>query len=346
MDTTKLLSLLRTSISSKSLLKDKLIHKKVVTLGLQNSIALCKNLINFYFSCHYYHYAKLIFKTLEDSLDLSLWNVLMAAYAKNYMFIEALEVFDRLVLHPFLKPDSYKYPSVLKACGGLGRVSYGQLIHTQLIRTGFVLDVVVASSLVGMFAKCKRFDYGIKVFDEMSERDVASWNTVISCYYQEGQAGKALELFGKMRDSGFEPNSVTLTTVISSCARLLDLERGKEIYEEFVKDGIAFDSYVGSALVDMYGKCGCLEMAREVFDRMPVKNVVAWNALIAGYSSKGDSKSCIELFRRMNEEGVKPTLITRSCTLMSCTRSAKLEHDEQDKSSFLECYDIRICDSW
>ncbi|KAJ0077782.1 hypothetical protein Patl1_36625 [Pistacia atlantica] len=250
----------------------------------------------------------------------------MAAYAKNYMFIEALEVFDRLVLHPFLKPDSYKYPSVLKACGGLGRVSYGQLIHTQLIRTGFVLDVVVASSLVGMFAKCKRFDYGIKVFDEMSERDIASWNTVISCYYQEGQAGKVLELFGKMRDSGFEPNSVTLTMVISSCARLLDLERGKEIYEEFVKDGIAFDSYVGSALVDMYGKCGCLEMAREVFDRMPVKNVVAWNALIAGYSSKGDGKSCIELFRRMNEEGVKPTLITRSCTLMSCTRSAKLEH--------------------
>lgn len=112
MDTTKLLSLLRTSISSKSLFKGKLIHQIVVTLGLQNNIALCKNLINLYFSCHYYHYAKLIFNTLEDSLDLSLWNGIMAAYAKNYMFIEALEIFDRLVLHAFLKPDSYTYPSV------------------------------------------------------------------------------------------------------------------------------------------------------------------------------------------------------------------------------------------
>ncbi|XP_044478722.1 pentatricopeptide repeat-containing protein At5g27110-like [Mangifera indica] len=336
MDTTKLLSLLRTSISSKSLFKGKLIHQKVVTLGLQNNIALCKNLINLYFSCHYYHYAKLIFNTLEDSLDLSLWNGIMAAYAKNYMFTEALEIFDRLVLHAFLKPDNYTYPSVLKACGGLGRVQYGNMLHTQLIKTGFVLDVVVSSSLVGMYAKCNKLNYAIKVFDKMSERDVASWNTVISCYYQEGQAEKALELFGKMRDSGFEPNSVTLTTVISSCSRLFDLERGKEIHEKFMKDGIVFDSYVGSALVDMYGKCGCLEMARDVFEQIPVKSVVTWNAMIAGYGAKGDSKSCIQLFRRMNEEGVKPTLTTLSCILMSCSRSAKLEHGK-----FMHGYLIR-----
>ncbi|KAJ0084245.1 hypothetical protein Patl1_29427 [Pistacia atlantica] len=158
----------------------------------------------------------------------------MAAYAKNYMFIEALEVFDR---ESWLWPiDSY-----------------------PIDKNWVVLDVVVASSLVGMYAKCRRFDYGIK----------------------EGQAEKVLELFGNMRNSGFEPSSETLMMVISSCARLLDLERGKEIHEEFVKDGIFFYSYVGSALVDMYGKCGCLEMAREVFDQMPVKNVVAGNALIA-----------------------------------------------------------------
>ncbi|KAJ4724394.1 Pentatricopeptide repeat-containing protein [Melia azedarach] len=95
-------------------------------------------------------------------------------------------------------------------------------------------------------------------------------------------------------------------------------------------------SYISSALVDMYGKCGCLEMAREVFEQSSGKSVVAWNALIAGYSAKGDSKSCIELFRRMNEERIKPTLTTISSILMSCSRSAQLEYGR-----FIHGYMIR-----
>ncbi|KAK1586861.1 hypothetical protein Q3G72_006826 [Acer saccharum] len=338
MDTTKLLSLLRTcsGSGSKSLIRAKLIHQKIVIQGLQNNIVLCKSLINLYFSCQNYDSAKLVFRTIENPLDLSLWNGLMVAYTKNYMFFEALDLFDRLLQNPFLKPDSFAYPSVLKACGGLGRVGYGKMIHTHLIKTGFGLDVVVSSSLVGMYAKCHKFEYAIKVFDEMPDRDVASWNTVISCYYQDGQAEKALELFKKMRDSGFEPNSVTLTIVISSCSRLLDLERGKEIHKEYVKDGFVFDSYVSSALVDMYGKCGCLEMAREVFEQTPVKSVVAWNSMIGAYSSKGDSKSCIELFRSMHLEGIKPTVTTLSSIIMSSSRSAQLEHGK-----FIHGYIIR-----
>ncbi|KAK0604136.1 hypothetical protein LWI29_012384 [Acer saccharum] len=338
MDTTKLLSLLRTcsGSGSKSLIRAKLIHQKIVIQGLQNNIVLCKSLINLYFSCQNYDSAKLVFRTIENPLDLSLWNGLMVAYTKNYMFFEALDLFDRLLQNPFLKPDSFAYPSVLKACGGLGRVGYGKMIHTHLIKTGFGLDVVVSSSLVGMYAKCHKFEYAIKVFDEMPDRDVASWNTVISCYYQDGQAEKALELFKKMRDSGFEPNSVTLTIVISSCSRLLDLERGKEIHKEYVKDGFVFDSYVSSALVDMYGKCGCLEMAREVFEQTPVKSVVAWNSMIGAYSSKGDSKSCIKLFRSMHLEGIKPTVTTLSSIIMSSSRSAQLEHGK-----FIHGYIIR-----
>lgn len=326
MNTTRILTLLRTCTGSKSLKEGKIIHQKVVTLGLQNNIALCKSLINLYFSCQNYDYAMLVFKTIDNPLDLSLWNGLMASYTKNYMYITALELFDMLLQNPYLKPDSYTYPSVLKACGGLGSVGIGKMIHTHLIKTGFLLDVVIASSTARMYAKCNSFECAVKMFDEMSERDVASWNTVISCYYQDGQAEKALELFKKMRDSGVQPNSVTLTTVISSCARLMDLERGKEIHKEFIKDGFVSDSYISSALVDMYGKCGCLEMAREVFEQTVLKSVVAWNALIAGYSSRGDSKSCVELFWRMNEEGIKPTLTTISSVLMSCSRSGQLKH--------------------
>lgn len=338
MDTAKLLSFLRACISSKSLIQGKLIHQKVLTLGLQNNIVFCKNLISLYFSCQYYESARLVFKSIDNPLDISLWNGLIAAYTKNHLYIEALELFDQLLQYPYLKPDSFTFPSVLRACGGLGRASYGNMMHTHLLKSGLVCDIVVASSLVGLYAKCNLFAYAVQLFDEMPERDVASWNTVISCYYQDGKADKALELFGKMRDAGFEPNSVTLTTVISSCARLLDLERGKGIHMELEKNGFALDSFVSSALVDMYGKCGCLKMAKVVFDQMPRRTVVAWNSMIAGYSYIGDSKECMELFRRMSIEGTKPTLTTLSSILMACSRSVQLRHGK-----FIHGYMIRNC---
>lgn len=323
-------------MNSKSLKQGRLIHQKVITLGFQNDIFLCKNLISLYVSCHLHDYAKHVFDTMENPCEISLWNGLMAGYTKNYMYVEALELFEKFLRYPFLKPDSYTYPSVLKACGGLSRVVLGRMIHTCLIKTGLLMDIVVGSSLVGMYAKCNAFEYAIQMFNEMPEKDVACWNTVISCYYQNGKFEEALRYFGAMRRFGFEPNSVTITTAISSCARLLDLDRGREIHEELIDSGFLMDSFISSALVDMYGKCGHLEMAIEVFEQIPVKTVVAWNSMIAGYGLKGDSISCIQLFKRMHNEGVKPTLTTLSSIIMVCSRSAQLQQGE-----FVHGYIIR-----
>ncbi|GFZ20640.1 tetratricopeptide repeat (TPR)-like superfamily protein [Actinidia rufa] len=262
----------------------------------------------------------------------------MAACTKNLLFAEAIELFERLLHFPYLKPDSYTYPSVLKACGGLGRGGYGQMVHTHVIKSGIFTDIVIASSVVGMYAKCEMFGSALQLFVEMPERDVACWNTVISGYYHSGQCEKALELFEKMKDLGFEPNSVTITTAISSCARLLDLERGKRIHNGLTENGFVLDGFVSAALVDMYGKCGCLEMAVEVFDQMPMKSLVSWNSIIAGYSLIGDSNSCIELFKKMNEEGVKPTSTTLSSLLIACSRSANLQFGK-----FVHGYVIRNC---
>ncbi|KAK7257973.1 hypothetical protein RIF29_32325 [Crotalaria pallida] len=321
---TKLVSLLRACLNSNSLKQGKLIHQKILTLGFHNDLLLCKTLITLYFSCHLHHYAKHVFDTIQNPCDISLWNALMAGYAKNSMYAEALELYHKFLHYSFLKPDSYTYPSVLKACGGLGRIVLGKMIHTCLIKTGFAMDVVVGSSLVGMYAKCDAFRYAIQVFDEMPEKDVACWNTVISCYYQNGKFEEALRYFCVMRGFGFQPDSVTITTAISSCARLLYLDRGREIHMELINSGFAMDSFVSSALVDMYGKCGHLEMAIEVFEQIPRKTVVAWNSMIAGYGLKGDSVSCIKLFKRMHDEGVKPTLTTLSSIIMVCSRSAQL----------------------
>ncbi|KAL6196007.1 hypothetical protein ACLB2K_031624 [Fragaria x ananassa] len=314
----------------------KLIHQKILTQGLQNNTLLSKTLIELYLSCHLYPAAKLVFHSIPNPSTISLWNSLMTAYTKHHMFIDALELYEKLLRCPYLCPDSYTYPSVLKACAALGRVGIGRMIHNHLVKTGFVSDIVVASSLVGMYAKCSVFGCAIQLFDEMLQRDVACWNAVISCYNQDGQADKAMEMYDKMTTSGFEPNVVTITTVISSCARLLDLERGREIHKALIKNRVDLDSFVSSALVEMYGKCGRLDMAKEVFEQVPRKNVIAWNSMIAAYSVTGDGKSCVGLLRRMIDEGTSPSLITFSSILLACSRSLQLQHGK-----FMHGYMIR-----
>lgn len=320
MDAHNLAALLTSSTVPITLAKGKLLHAKAICLGLQNSINLCKSLINFYVFFRLLDSALLVLKSIDDPSEISLWNTVIAAFSKNQMHGEALRLYDSCHLSPFVKPDAFTYPSALKSCSGLTDSRKGCVIHTRLLKSGYNGDIVVSSSLVGMYAKCGYFNSAIKLFDEMPERDVACWNTVISCYYQEGQASKALEMFDAMTSCGFKPDSVTFSTIFSACARLLDLERGTRIHEEFSRSGREMDGFVSAAIVDMYGKCGCLARAREVFDQISSKTVVAWNSMINGYSLQGDSSSCFQLFSAMNEEGIRPTSTTISSLLMVCSR--------------------------
>ncbi|XP_020586727.1 pentatricopeptide repeat-containing protein At5g27110 [Phalaenopsis equestris] len=324
MDFHSIAALLTASTVPNSLAKGKLLHAKSISIGLQQSFQLCKTLINFYVFFRLFDSARLVLETINNPLDIFLWNSLIAVCSKNQMHREAIGIYDKCFLFAYVKPDCYTFPSVLKACGGLGDGRKGRMIHTHLLKLGFGYDVVVSSSLVGMYAKCGSLRSAVKLFEEMPERDVACWNNVISCYYQDGQALKALEMFDKMLSFGYKPDSVTFSMVFSACARLLDLEMGKRMHEELVKSDYEMDGFVRAAIVDMYGKCGCLESAREAFDQMPVKSVVAFNSMINGYGLQGDWNSCFELFLRMKSEGIRPTSSTISSLLMACSRTSAI----------------------
>ncbi|PKA45962.1 Pentatricopeptide repeat-containing protein [Apostasia shenzhenica] len=326
MDVHMLSALLTACIASKSLARGRLLHSKAIFLGLQYNINFCKSLTNFYIFFHLFDHAELILKTIENQSEISIWNSLIAAYSKNQMHKEALELYDKLVLFANVKPDCYTYPSALRACGGSSNAGKGQVIHAHLLKSGFSTDVVALSSLVSMYGKCGFFDFAVKLFEEMPERDVACWNTIISCYYQDGKASTALNMFEKMKSSGFCPDSVTFTIVFAACARLLDMETGMRVHEELLRSGFAMDGFVGSAIVDMYGKFGHLDRARAVFEQITVKSIVAWNSMIGGYALVGDSRSCFELFSRMEDEGIRPSSSTISSLLMACSRTSDLWH--------------------
>ncbi|KAK3419294.1 hypothetical protein EUGRSUZ_J01329 [Eucalyptus grandis] len=252
--------------------------------------------------------------------------------------------------------NEYSFGSALSACAGLGDMDLGQQIQALMLKSECSSDVRMGSALIDMYSKCgnmacaqpwssnmacaqpwsSNMACAQRAFDEMSSGNVVSWNSLITCYEQNGPASEALEVFVSMMDCGFEIAEVTLVSVVSACASLSALKEGMQIHAHVVKcDKFRNDVVLGNALVDMYSKCSRISEARAVFDRMPTrdivsatsvvsgyaraaslktarvmfmrmmeKNVVSWNALIAGYTQNGENEEAFGLFRLLKREAI------------------------------------------
>ncbi|KAM3285259.1 pentatricopeptide repeat-containing protein, chloroplastic [Capsicum chacoense] len=224
-------------------------------------------------------------------------------------------------------PVIYNFNYLLKACADNFDVLKGKQVHAQLILHGFSDSLFAMTSVVNLYAKCGMVGDAYKMFDRMPERDLVCWNTVISGYAQNGMPKRALELVVRMQEEegGNRPDSVTVVSILPACAAIGSLRVGKSIHGYVFRNG--FESLVNvlTALVDMYAKCGSVDIARLVFDRMDSKTVVSLNAMIDGYARNGYYDEALILFRRMLDEGYKPTNVTIMSTLHACGESKNIE---------------------
>nr|GEW85233.1 pentatricopeptide repeat-containing protein At1g31430 [Tanacetum cinerariifolium] len=185
-----------------------------------------------------------------------------------------------------IKPDNYTYPFVFKAIGGLRDGKMGGKVHGFVLKSGDVFDCYVSNSVMDMYGELGLSEDARKVFDEMSERDLVSWNVLISVYVKCKRFEDAVGVYVRMRGDGIRADEATVVSTLSACVALRDLELGKEIHG-YVRDEIGFTMIIGNALLDMYCKCGCLDVAREIFDGLPKKNVICWTSMVSGYVSCG-----------------------------------------------------------
>jgi pentatricopeptide repeat protein len=176
-----------------------------------------------------------------------------------------------------LKANNFTYPFLFIACGNVRGLVHGKIGHCLVFKAGLDGDEYVNHSLITMYARCGEMGFARKVFDEMGDRDLVSWNSMISGYSKMGFAKEAIGLFMEMKEEGIEPDEMTLVNVLGACG---DLGLGRWVEGFVLEKKMEVNSYVGSALIDMYGKCGDLISARRVFDSMPNKDVVTWNAII------------------------------------------------------------------
>jgi pentatricopeptide repeat protein len=180
-----------------------------------------------------------------------------------------------------------------------------------------------------MYAKCGRIEIAWQLFGKMHKRDVVSWNAMIAGYEQNGFAEEALALFKQMQLEIAMPNSVTMLTVIQACADLGALQQGRWIRENIIQSRYEVDVAVGNSLITMYAKCGSIELARQVFDKMLERDVITWSAMIAGYGVNGHGNDALMLFEHMQQTGTQPNHVTYVSVLSTCSHAGLVDEGWQ-----------------
>ncbi|XP_019053823.1 PREDICTED: putative pentatricopeptide repeat-containing protein At3g49142 [Nelumbo nucifera] len=266
------------------------IHATSVKLALDLNLFVGNGLIFMYGKGNCLIEARRILDGMRHR-DVVSWNSMVAGYAQNGRFDEALEVCKEIELHR-LKPDAGTMASLLPA-----------VTHTSSANVLFV---------EGMFRK-------------MPIKGLVAWNVMIAVYVNNSMPAEAVELFSQMERSGMEPDAVTIASVLPACGDLSALGQGRRIHDYVVRKRLTPNLFLENALVDMYAKCGCLQDAREVFDGMQGRDVVSWTSMISAYGMHGQGRDAVALFTKMQHSGLTPDHIAFVSVLSACSHTGLLD---------------------
>lgn len=310
-----------------------------VKRGLMVDRFVLSSLIHMYASCGDVAAARLLFDTVDEK-GLVIWNAIIAGYLKNGDWKEVVGMFKGMleVGVPF---DEVTLVSVATACGRTGDPKLANWIGGYVEEKGMLRNRNLVTTLVDMYAKCGKLGEARRLFDRMQSRDVVAWSAMISGYTQADQCQEALALFSEMQVSEVEPNDVTMVSVLSASAVLGALGTGKWVHSYIRMKRLPLTVTLGTALVDFYAKCGCIDSAVEAFESMHVKNSWTWTALIKGMASNGRGREALELFSSMCKASIEPTDVTFIGVLMACSHNCLVEEGRQHFDSMTQDYGIQ-----
>ncbi|CAL8133017.1 unnamed protein product [Prunus armeniaca] len=347
----------------KSMDQLKQIHAQTMKTGLTAHPVVLNRIIVFCCTDEFgdMKYAHRVFDTIPEP-SVFLWNTMMKGYSRirypdygvsMYFTMQRLSV----------KPDCFTFPFLLKGFTREIALECGKEFHASVLKYGFDSNVFVQNALVHMYSICGLIDMARGVFDMICEKEVATWNVMISGYNRVKKYDESWKLFNCMQKEGVLPTSVTLVSVLSACSKLKDLDAGKQVHK-CVKEYLIEPTLVlENALVDMYVACGEMnaalkifenmktkdviswttivkgfansgqvDLARNYFDEMPERDYISWTAIIDGYLQVNRFKEALELFCQMQTSYVKPDEYTMVSILTACAHLGALELGEWIKT--------------
>ncbi|KAL5580766.1 hypothetical protein UlMin_013208 [Ulmus minor] len=301
-------------------------------------------------------YARQVFEQIPEP-NLYTWNITIRAYASSSDPFQSFVFFSRLLEQSCQVPDKFTYPFVIKAASELTASRVGRGFHGMVIKACLGSDVYILNSLVHFYGSCGDLDSAYRVFLKIPRRDVVSWNSMITAFVQGNCLEEAFELFREMVVLDMKPNDVTMVSVVSACAKKEDIEFGRWLCSYIERNGIEVNLTLNNAMLDMYVKCGSVEDAQNLFDKMPEKDVVswttmldgytrsgkydkaqrvfedfpyqdiaAWNVLISCYEQNGKPKEALDVFHRLqSNKSLKPDEFTLVSTLSACAQMGAID---------------------
>lgn len=320
-------SLIKACNKAQAFLEGKSIHCCVIRLGLDYNVNVLNSLVSFYLgSVNLMSYAAVLFDSVSEKSVVSV-NCMISGNVNRGNLDVGLSLFVKMLSGCFgsnVKPNYVTFVILISGCVEFGGYRTGNVLHCCCCKIGLDCNTEICNALIDFYAKFGRIFDAASVFRDMPKKDLISWNSMIWGHANSGDCTQAFSLFRKMRIEDIVVDRVSFSCLLSACAACKDLWLGRIIHAHAKATGLESDVSVGTALINMYGKCRNLESARKLFDELPKQNIEYWNAMVHAYIDDGLAREALKLLSQIKSRDLQLDEVTILGLIMACRDAGEL----------------------
>lgn len=343
-------------------------NKVFEEMGLKNDLSWC-SLLFAYTNAVQFDIAHHIFYIMPNRVVVA-WNTMIAGYARCGELELCFGLFKEMLLSSY-GPDQWTYSAIMNACIESQQFYSGNMVHCLILKSGWCSAIEASNSILSFYAKLGTRDEFIKVnesikiltqvsfnaiidahmkfgdphkaflaFEQMCEKNIISWTSMITGYAKNGEEEKALSFFIAMMRARFLPDDFAFGGILQACSNLATLKHGEMVHGLVINFGFHAYAYVGNGLINMYAKCGDIEGANIAFCDIFYKDLISWNALLFAFGLHGQAIQALNLYEEMNSIGIKPDTVTFIALLVTCSHSGLIKQGKALFESMSSIYGI------
>ncbi|CAH9128586.1 unnamed protein product [Cuscuta epithymum] len=318
--------------------KGREVHGFCVRMHLDSDVFVANSLIDTYSKFGRSTEASNVFYNMDKKNAIS-FNAMIANFAQNSLQLDALALV-REMQAAGKNPTSVTFTNLLPACGRLAFVRPGKEIHAKSLRSGCASDLFVSNALMDMYSKCGFLNLAQNIFD-ISQRDEVSYNILIIGYSLSNSWKISLSLFSEMGHLGMKHDMVSFIGALSACSNASEIKKGRDIHGFAMRRYFHSHQFVANSLLDLYTKCGRIDISRKIFDRMPARDAASWNTMILGYGMIGELQNAVYFFESMRDDGVEYDSVSYIAVLSACSHGGLIEKGRRYFDEMVASNDIK-----
>ncbi|XVE55648.1 hypothetical protein DITRI_Ditri03aG0175400 [Diplodiscus trichospermus] len=312
----------------------KQIHAYTIKYRIEHDTSVGNSLCSLYSKCASLGSAIKAFLKIEEKNVIS-WTTVISACGDNGRAAKGLRFFTEM-LADNVEPNEFTLTSVLSMCSTVLSLRIGAQVHCLSIKLGCETNLRIKNSIMYLYLKCGWFSEAQQLFNGMEDMSLVTMNSMIAGYGEMMELAKddlsayhngteALNIFSKLNNFGFKPDLYTFSSILTLCSKMVALEQGEQIHAQTLKTGYLSDVIVGTALVNMYNKCGSIEKASKAFLEMSTRTLILWTSMITAFAQNGQTQQALQLFEDMRLIGVRPNQITFVGVLSACGHAGMMD---------------------